>query len=124
MTEAELRALLRRSGLEHAADAVLALAAPTVRIFVRRTDEDRLPVGASKLGGRPALPAGADWPAWHEPMAFIGQFNLREVAPHEHDGVLPRQGLLAFFFETDGEPLYSAQLEFPHLSWRDYPELD
>lgn len=40
-------------------------------------------------------------------MAFLGQFNLAEIAQYDVDGVLPKSGLLSFFYETDGEPLYA-----------------
>src|SRR6478672_6942116 len=108
MTEAEARSLLMAHGLDRRVDDLMALAEPTVRIAIARVDEDALPIGASRLGGRPDLPPGVPWPAWHEPMAFIAQVNLADVAPHDIAGALPDRGLLSFFYETDGEPLYSA----------------
>ena len=88
-------------------DAVVALAAPTIWLHVQRAAEEDIPVGASKVGGLPDLPEGIEWPAWHEPMAFLAQVNLAEVAPHDAEQVLPDHGLLSFFYETDGEPLYA-----------------
>ena len=125
MTEAELRALLHQRGLARVAGGLLRLAAPMVRVYIRRADEADLPVGASKIGGRPELPAGVAWPAWHEPLAFIAQFDLAAVAPHDREGVLPAHGLLSFFYETDGEPLYSAGWGLPEgTAPEDYPEVD
>jgi len=56
-----------------------------------------LPVGASKLGGCPDLPAGTPWPSRNErPMAFVAQIDLADIAPLA-DGELPPGGLLSFF---------------------------
>jgi uncharacterized protein YwqG len=110
MTAEELQKLLAARGLGRVADALMALAAPTVRIFVAPDDEAALAPGASKLGGHPDLPPGVTWPTWHEPLAFLGQLNLAEVTPHDREGALPDRGLLSFFYETDMEPLYAARL--------------
>jgi hypothetical protein len=110
MTADELQQLLRVRGLRRVAGALLALAAPTVRIFVTPGDESTIAPGASKLGGHPDLPPGVAWPTWHEPLAFLGQINLAEVAPHDREGALPAQGLLSFFYQTDMEPLYAERL--------------
>jgi hypothetical protein len=125
MTEAELRALLHQRGLARVAGELLRLAAPMVRVYISRADEADLPAGASKIGGRPDLPAGVAWPAWHEPLAFIAQFDLAAVAPHERGGILPARGLFSFFYETDGEPLYSAGWGLPEgTAPEDYPDID
>jgi Domain of unknown function (DUF1963) len=113
MIEAELRSALQQGGLQRVAGDLMALSAPTIRVRIAPRPEDEIPMGASKVGGLPDLPAGVDWPAWHEPMAFLGQFNLGEIAPHDSAGALPPHGLLSFFWETDGEPLYAARWGLP-----------
>lgn len=56
-----------------------------------------LPIGASKLGGCPDLPAGTPWPSRDErPMAFVAQIDLADIATLA-DGELPPDGLLSFF---------------------------
>ncbi|MDQ3703090.1 MAG: YwqG family protein [Chloroflexota bacterium] len=40
-------------------------------------------------------------------MAFLVQVDLAATAPFDAEGVLPARGLLSFFYETDGEPLYA-----------------
>ncbi len=63
-------------------------------------DEDEIPVGTSKLGGRPDLPVGGQWPAVNDvPLLFIGQFQLQEIAPLDNTGLLPETGLLSFFHD-------------------------
>jgi uncharacterized protein YwqG len=54
---------LSESGLSD--DIVSRLAAqarPAVLLVTSETDEDELPLGASKIGGRPDLPSGMAWP--------------------------------------------------------------
>ena len=122
MNREEIRTGLHQRGLGRLGDGILALAAPTIWVHVRPAAEAAIPIGASKMGGQPDLPAGVEWPAWHEPRAFLAQFNLAEVAPYDAEGVLPSSGLLSFFYETDGEPLY-AELwgQPPPTRLEDYP---
>jgi len=65
--------------------------------------EDELPVGASKLGGRPDLPDGVDWPetddAW--PHSLVAQIDLATVRSPE----LPPDGLLSFFRDPDQQAM-------------------
>lgn len=56
-------------------------------------------------------------------MAFLGQFNLAETAPYDPEGALPTRGLLSFFYETDGEPLYAELWGRPQPQRpEDYPQ--
>jgi hypothetical protein len=120
MTKEELWVLLHQNKLGRIADQLIELAAPAIRIYVQGTDEADIPIGASKLGGSPDLPEGVPWQAWHESMAFIGQINLAEAAPYDIEHLLPPYGLLSFFYETDGEPLYAERWGLPE----DAPYMD
>ena len=78
-------------------------------------------LGDSKFGGKPHLPADFVWP-WYKgerlgcqnrrlvkipvnrPLSFLLQINLAETAPLDKDGLLPRGGLLSFFYELDSQP--------------------
>jgi predicted DNA-binding WGR domain protein/uncharacterized protein YwqG len=73
------------------------------------------PAGQSKIGGRPDLPAGFEWPRLPElddHMTFILQLNLAQLAPLDLEGVLPKQGLLSLFADTDPESEESAWFYF------------
>ena len=76
-------------------------------------------IGASKFGGRPHLPAGFAWPWYHgetlyydgknftkvsvhRPLSFLCQIDLAEAAPLDKTGLLPKSGLLSFFYELEG----------------------
>ena len=74
-----------------------------------------IPVGASKIGGCPDVPAGFVWPRYEggdnlesgregleRPLSFLAQFDLAEVAPFDKDGLLPKTGHLAFFYDNEG----------------------
>ena len=78
-------------------------------------------IGASKFGGRPHLPAGFAWPWYHgetlyydgknftkvpvhRPLSFLCQIDLAEAAPLDKTRLLPKSGLLSFFYELDSQP--------------------
>jgi uncharacterized protein YwqG len=62
---------------------------------------EALPLGASRFGGIPDLPAGAGWPARDDvPMEFVAQLRLADVAPHDQSGLLPASGSLLFFYNS------------------------
>lgn len=73
-----------------------------------------LPVGASKFGGRPDVPAGFHWPVFESatyddetvkprPLAFLAQFDCAGLAQLDGEGLLPKTGLLSFFYEMDSQ---------------------
>ncbi len=71
--------------------------------------EDDIPVCASKIGGKPAVPQDFVWPEYtgeeyggetkSRPLSFMAQINLKDVAPHDNEGLLPKTGVLSFFYE-------------------------
>ena len=72
--------------------------------------DDGLPLGATKMGGRPDLPKGARWPrADGRPMTFLAQIALAEVAAHDTARLLPARGRLAVFCDLE-DPLMTAAL--------------
>jgi uncharacterized protein YwqG len=106
----DLRQAIREAGLEHLAEPLSALALPSVRLHTVRlhtspSDVDAFPVGMTKLGGTPDVPAGWQWPTYQEKsLTFIGQINLAETAPYLSGPDLPPAGLLSFFYEADEQP--------------------
>lgn len=60
------------------------------------------PRGRSRAGGDPDLPADMEWPTVNgQPMVFVAQLNLAEVAATDPQGLLPDSGMLYFFFGND-----------------------
>ncbi|WP_328996642.1 YwqG family protein [Kribbella sp. NBC_01245] len=71
-----------------------------MRLLVEQVADHRL--GASRLGGRPDLPAKTAWPDWDGvPLAFIAQIDLADTHSFDAEGALPARGLLSFFYETE-----------------------
>jgi uncharacterized protein YwqG len=100
MATTDLNASLVAAGLVATGD-LARLAQPALRIAATPTDEAKLAVGASKLGGLPDLPAGFSWPAISgTPMSFIGQLHLADAAADPAAQLLPKDGTLAFFYDA------------------------
>lgn len=84
-------------------DALLADARECVR-FRYGERVKSVPLGASRIGGLPDLPASVEWPSGmkdgkpSEHASFLAQFNLAEL-PAVDDG-LPRQGHLWIFVRS------------------------
>lgn len=67
-------------------------------------------IGASRFGGMPDVPADFVWPQFEtdtfeddavkpRPMSFLAQFNCGELSDCDEEGLLPKAGLLSFFYE-------------------------
>jgi uncharacterized protein YwqG len=105
MNEA-LGPLLRNAGLSRVATQLEELVLPSIRIVSTATRENVLPLGTSKLGGRPDFPPNMAWPTWKNiPLAFIAQINLAEVHALDVTGLLPVSGMLYFFYDADHVPV-------------------
>ncbi len=95
---------------------ILALARPAIEFNSARAAEKSIPVGASKLGGGPDLPPDAEWPClWDIPLAFLGQFNLAELAVSPVARDLPATGLLSVFARYDED---DGNDDLPKGAWR------
>lgn len=128
-------ALLTEHGLGRYAPLLLAQLRPSVRLRCMPVADRTLPVGASKLGGRPDVPRKVIWPRWNgEPMGFVGQINLADVAAYTTGSDLPTTGLLSFFYDsaqssTGYDPadrgsclvVYTAAEHIPALKHRSIP---
>ncbi|BBM87177.1 YwqG family protein [Candidatus Uabimicrobium amorphum] len=65
--------------------------------LLRTSTEEQHIVGQSRIGGCPDLPSDVQWPTFEDkPLAFLGQFNLKEMPPNIVEG-LPVTGLLCCF---------------------------
>lgn len=69
-------------------------------------------VGATRFGGRPDVPDDFKWEYFEgasycddeiksRPLSFIAQFNCGELASLDTEGLLPKKGLLSFFYECE-----------------------
>jgi uncharacterized protein YwqG len=99
-------AALRRAAIP-GADALARLAEPSIRITARKAQAE-LPLGASRFGGAPDVPARFDWPTrrhgplgvLRRPLTFLAQLDLGAIrAPG-----LPASGWLLFFYDAVEQP--------------------
>lgn len=112
---------LEECGLGKYSPYLTAEARPAIRFELEKINEDDIAIGASKMGGRPDLPASLEWPSETEripnendnryqterankscgPLSFIAQIDLTEVSCLDEDEFLPKQGFLYFFYTPD-----------------------
>ena len=68
--------------------------------------------GSTRFGGVPDVPADFVWPTFEgvgleddavksRPLSFLAQFNCAELASLDTEGLLPKTGLLSFFYEME-----------------------
>ena len=102
---ARIEELIRSTGPARVAPQLAAMIRDTVLVRTSPPVEGDLPVGASRLGGAPDLPQGFPWPNGKDsPLSFLAQIGLAEAVPHDAEGVLPRSGMLYFFYDCDAMP--------------------
>lgn len=69
-------------------------------------------LGGTRFGGVPDVPKDFVWPTFEgvgmeddsvksRPLSFLAQFNCAELAPLDTEGLLPKTGLLSFFYEME-----------------------
>lgn len=97
-TKEDLAKQLSDAGMAAIAAEVAAVSREAFRIQTSAATDETLPIGASKLGGLPDLPANIGWPDCEgAPLAFIGQISLREIPS---PSPLPRDGIVSFFYDN------------------------
>lgn len=122
-----LTSLLAEHGLSKHAHSLLAATRRTLCIETYATAPEEMNPLQSRMGGVPMVPKGFVWPTWSrsrkgkgEPLAHIATLNLEEVASAVREGeeagvftaaayhgdvlgLLPKRGLLSFWFTVYGE---------------------
>jgi hypothetical protein len=99
--EPEVRKALVAAGFETIADQVSAAARPALMIdrqILRREPRAR---GTTRLGGRPDLPLGTEWPRCRGlQQSFVGQIRVRDLPRQAPE--LRRLGGTLLFFTVNG----------------------
>jgi uncharacterized protein YwqG len=125
MTKEELVEKLQSYGLGKYYNDIEPHLRNTVRLYLNPVDEDEIEIGTSKVGGKPDLPNSFGWVTETneevevekkflfiskkskrlvtKPLSFIAQINLQEVAKLDNEDLLPKSGILYFFYSAEQE---------------------
>jgi uncharacterized protein YwqG len=96
--------LLAKHGLTQAKDLLSSLMLPATGFCFAANSEqtDRL---CSKFGGKPSLPLNFAWPKRQgRPLDFLLQIHLPEIASFSSAQLLPKTGVLSFFYDLENMP--------------------
>ncbi len=87
-------------------------------IRLKTISNAEIKIGKTKFGGVPHLPESIKWPInkkSNTPYTFIGQINLEEISHIEEENILPKKGILYFFYDReewdDGCVIYSEEIK-------------
>lgn len=121
----ELRKCFDNGDLGQYFEMVKPLFKPSIALDIEVVDEDDVEIGQSRLGGRPDLPPEIEWPtetnieeilgpkphmfaiqkrelvSVTRSLSFIAQINLEEAARFDTGGLLPKSGILYFFYSAE-----------------------
>lgn len=76
---------------------------PSVAFSLERGQDTQ--IGESKLGGIPDLPLDFQWPTYdRSPIDFLLQVNVTQASALDETGLLPKSGLLSFFYDLKEQP--------------------
>lgn len=123
MNTENLRNKLNTNGLGKYYDKLQPLLKNTIRLYQKETDEDKIAIGQTKIGGRPDLPKEICWVTETNieekserkflifsrkrqetiirSLSFIAQINLSEIVDFDKDNLLPKSGFLYFFYSAE-----------------------
>lgn len=94
-------------GVEAYTDQLINTIRPVAFFYKHLQEQVDMPIGTSRFGGDPDLPADFDWPTTFDDRfaMFALQIDLAELVPMELDLGLPPDGLMSFFTDDeDGRP--------------------
>ena len=87
--------------VSHYMELLKSFARDTIHISFANNCNAPLPAGCSKYGGRPDVPADFQWPHDNSgrPLSLLLQIDCADLAPLDHEGIMPASGHLYFFYE-------------------------
>jgi uncharacterized protein YwqG len=93
----QLEKLIQEFGLSRVAEDIKRALRNSIRMYTEKVDEDTIPLGTTKIGGKPDVPKGFEWPKYYDnPLSFIAQINMAEIVPFDTERILPASGMLYF----------------------------
>ena len=69
------------------------------------SNDDKIKIGQSKIGGKPDLLNSYEWPKTkaNKSLSFIAQLNCEELNKYDSENLLPKKGLISFFYCSEQE---------------------
>lgn len=114
-------------------EVVKSYAKQAINLHIAGDTEEVL--GGTRFGGHPDVPKDFVWPTFEtatifddtvkeRPLSFIAQFRCADLTPYDTEALLPKTGILSFFYETlSMEWGYSPENKgCSHVYW--FPEED
>jgi uncharacterized protein YwqG len=87
---------------EQLPDRIKRCVRPSLLLRTTPTPIEALKLGQSRIGGQPDLPPQFQWPRFDGlGLSFIAQLDLAEIAAQPSVLPLPKEGHLAFFYDSD-----------------------
>lgn len=121
----ELKIKLGANGLEKYFERLQPLLRNAIRLYQRKADENDIAIGQTKIGGKPDLPDEISWvtetnvvkttekkflifsttkeETITKSLSFIAQINLSETSTFDKENLLPKTGMLYFFYSAEQE---------------------
>lgn len=145
----EFKSRLDTNGLGKYFDKLQPVLRNTIRLYQKATDENNIAIGQTKIGGRPDLPREITWltetnivettekkflifnskkeETITKPLSFIAQINLAEIVSFDKETLLPKSGILYFFYSAEQEVWgfdYKDKNKFKVIYWNgDFSQL-
>lgn len=96
----DIEKVLKAFNLDKYLKVVTPLIRPYINLNLTPVEETNFNSGQSKVGGLPDLLKDQEWPknVTGKPLSFIAQLNFKEISDFDITGLLPKEGLLSFFF--------------------------
>lgn len=83
-------------------EKLIEMIRPAVGIMTKSSYDKSIEVGKSKIGGKPDLPKGFEWPKVNNiSMLFCAQYNLSELKKFNKENILPNKGFFYVFLSLD-----------------------
>ena len=92
-------------------DRILQLRQNSIALNIEK--EGKYKRCGTRFGGKPDVPPDFVWPYFegegkngtvaHRPLAFLAQFNCKDMLKYDTEHLLPDSGMLSFFYETNSQ---------------------
>ena len=104
MNDAENK--LEKNAISRIEDILTNLKREKISIKFVSLQVEPLPIGASKYGGQPDVPDGFEWPIDKDgrPLSLLLQINCADIAALDKENLLPKSGMLYFFYQVSEQP--------------------